>query len=81
MPNCDFNKVAKQLYSKHTSAWVFSCKFAGYFQNTFYEEHLLTAASVIVYLYLQSKRCHSTYSSYYQIDDYTNSTQSSRKLI
>ena len=30
MPKCDFNKVAK-----HTSAWVFSCKFAAYFQNTF----------------------------------------------
>ena len=27
MPKCDFNKVAKQLYWNHTSAWVFSCKF------------------------------------------------------
>ena len=27
MLKCDFNKVAKQ--------WVFSCKFAAYFQNTF----------------------------------------------
>ena len=25
----------KQLYWNHTSAWVFSCKFAIYFQNTF----------------------------------------------
>ena len=25
MPKCDFNKVAV-----HTSAWVFSCKFAAY---------------------------------------------------
>ena len=32
MPKCDFSKVA---YSNHTSAWVFSCKFAAYFQNTF----------------------------------------------
>ena len=31
MPKCDFNKVALQ----HTSAWVFSCKFAAYFQNAF----------------------------------------------
>ena len=23
MPNCDFNKVAKQLYWNHTSTWVF----------------------------------------------------------
>ena len=28
-----------------TSAWVFSCKFAAYFQNTFSYEHLWTAAS------------------------------------
>ena len=34
MPKCNFNKV-KQLYSNRTSAWVFSCKFAVYFQNTF----------------------------------------------
>ena len=34
MPKCNFNKV-KQLYSNRTSAWVFSCKFAAYFQNTF----------------------------------------------
>ena len=35
MPKCDFNKVAFQLYWNHTSAWVFSCKFIAYFQNTF----------------------------------------------
>ena len=35
MPKYDFNKIAKQLYYNHTSAGVFSCKFAGYFQNTF----------------------------------------------
>ena len=28
-------KVAFQLYWNHTSAWVFSCKFAAYFQTTF----------------------------------------------
>ena len=31
MPNCDFNKVALQLYWNCTSAWMFSCKFAAYF--------------------------------------------------
>ena len=36
MPKCDFNKVAKQPSWNHFSTWVFSCKFAGYFQNTFY---------------------------------------------
>ena len=44
-PKSDFNKVAKQLYWSHTSAWVFSCKFAAYFQNTFSWEHLWVAAS------------------------------------
>ena len=44
MPKCDSKKVAKQLYCNHTSAWVFSYKFAAYFQNTFSQEHLWTAA-------------------------------------
>ena len=34
-PKCDFNKVANHLYYNHTSAWLFSCKFAAYLQNTF----------------------------------------------
>ena len=33
MPKCDFNKVAKKLYWNHTSAWMFSCKVAAYFQK------------------------------------------------
>ena len=45
MPKCDFNKVAKQLYWNRTSAWVFSCKFAEYFKNTFSWESLWMAAS------------------------------------
>ena len=46
-PMCDFNKVATalQLYWNRTSAWVFSCKFVAYFQNTFSKDHLWTAAS------------------------------------
>ena len=32
-PQCNFNKVAKHFI--RTLAWVFSCKFAAYFQNTF----------------------------------------------
>ena len=44
MPKCDFNKVALQLYWNRFSAWVFSCKFAAYFQNTFSKEHLWVAA-------------------------------------
>ena len=35
LSNCDFNKDALQLYWHHTSPWVFSCKFAAYFQSTF----------------------------------------------
>ena len=45
MPKCDFNKVALQLYRNHTSAWVFSCNFAAYFQNTFSQEHHWVTAS------------------------------------
>ena len=52
MPKCDINKVAKQLYWNHTSAWVFSCKFDSYFQNTFSQEHLWVAASDNVKLIL-----------------------------
>ena len=40
-----FNKVVKQLYFNHPLAWVFSCKFAAYFQNTFLKEHIWRAAS------------------------------------
>ena len=43
-----FNKVALQLYWNHTSALVFSCKFAAYFQNTFSLEHFWTASSVFL---------------------------------
>ena len=45
MPKCNFNKVSKKLCWNHTSAWMISCEFAAYFQNTFSQEHLWTAAS------------------------------------
>ena len=35
MPKCHFSKDAKQLYWNHIQVWVFSCKLAAYFQNTF----------------------------------------------
>ena len=34
----------------HTWTWVFSCEFAAYFKNTFYQEHLWASASVTCYL-------------------------------
>ena len=37
--------VAEQLYWNHTSAWVFSCKVAAYFENTFSNEKLWVVAS------------------------------------
>ena len=46
----DFHKVVKQLYWNHNLACVFSCKFAAYFQNTFFQDHAWRAASE----YLQS---------------------------
>ena len=48
MSKCDLNKVAKQLYWNHNSAWVLACKFAAYFQTTFFQEHFWRAASVTV---------------------------------
>ena len=38
MPKCDFYQVCFKMIS-----FVFSCKFAAYFQNTFSQEHLWTA--------------------------------------
>ena len=35
MPGSGFYNVAKQLYLNRSSAWVFFCEFAKYFQNTF----------------------------------------------
>ena len=43
MPKFDLNKVGKQLFWNHTSAWMFSCKFAAYFWNTLSLEYLWTA--------------------------------------
>ena len=54
MPKCNFNKVPKQLYWNRTSAWVFSCKFAAYFQNAFSQKHLWVAASVLYTYFLMS---------------------------
>ena len=45
---CDFNKVANQLFWNCTPAWVFSLKFAAYFQSTFSYKHLWMAALQIV---------------------------------
>ena len=35
----------------HTSAWLFSCKFAAYFQNTILLEHLWRAACEQLLIY------------------------------
>ena len=35
MPQWDFNTIAFKLYWNRTSAWLFSCNFAAYFQNAF----------------------------------------------
>ena len=45
MPKCDFNKVTLQFYGNHTSARVFSCKFAALFQNISSLDRLWIAAS------------------------------------
>ena len=35
-----------QLYLKETPAQVFSCEYCKIFKNTYFEEHLRTAASI-----------------------------------
>ena len=50
MVKCDFIKVVLQLYWNHTSAWVFSCKFAAFFS-----EHLLLWAISIGLLVTDSQ--------------------------
>ena len=47
MSKGDFDKVTKKLYWNCTLAWLFSSKFTVYFQNTFSQEHLWKAASII----------------------------------
>ena len=38
----------KQLYWNHTLAWVFSCKFAAYFQNTYFPKN--TSGWLLLYI-------------------------------
>ena len=56
------------LYWIHTSAWVFSCEFAVYFQNTFSLEHLWVAASAQCShsFYKNTNKCtHALYTNCY----------------
>ena len=59
IPKCDFNKFAQQLYWNYTSIWVLSCKFAAYFQTTFFYKNTFGGnTSVYSYctLYLAHKK-------------------------
>ena len=56
MPKCGFNKVALQLNSNQTPEWVFSGKFAAYFQNAIFQEHLLVAASVLSFFIINNNK-------------------------
>ena len=40
MPQCNFNKIAKQLFWNRTLPWVLSCKFAAFFRTFFPGTHL-----------------------------------------
>ena len=43
-------KTHAEVWCSEFSAWVFSCKFAAFFQNTFYYELLGVAASSLCFL-------------------------------
>ena len=47
MPKCDFDKVARQLFWNHTSAWVFSVKFPPCF-HTYFPKNTWNAASASI---------------------------------
>ena len=46
-----------ELYSNHTLAWVFYCKFAACFQNTFSSEYLWKAGYKFLIFLQRSKFC------------------------
>ena len=62
-----WRSAISQLYWNRTSAWVFCCKFAAYFQNIFSKEHIWTATSDFCYLKTISFR-HSHL--YYNVSGY-----------
>ena len=63
MPECDFNKVAKQLSWNRTSAWVFCCKLGAYFQNTRFPYFLFKGDMINifycqnVYIFTHERHC------------------------
>ena len=44
-----YAEVALQLYWNHTSAWVFSCQFAAYFQTTFLQRTRLDCCFFVLW--------------------------------
>ena len=70
----------KTLFSNCTSPWVFSCKFAAYFQNTFSPEHLWTAATVLMLLFNQEQQFRDCV-MYRRCGNFKISTQESSIII
>ena len=56
MLKCDFNKVTLEIYLNQTSAQMFFCKFATYFQNIFSLEHIQRASSSFINLLAYSRK-------------------------
>ena len=55
MPKWDFNKVAMQLDWNRTLVWVFSYKFAAYFQNIFSQRYTNADLKICQYFCLRMK--------------------------
>ena len=71
MPKYDFNKVALQLYSNHTSAWLFSCKFAAHIFRTSFPRN--TSRWLLLYFNERSlKSCRGEVVCVPQKKKYTN---------
>ena len=81
-PKCDFNnnKVALQLYWYGTSASVFFCIFAAYFQNNFSLEHLWVAVSGLAYQRKLFISCLLSLATFLFSEAWTSTTSKNRLL-
>ena len=71
IPKFDFNNVAKHLYWYHTSAQVFSCKFAAYFQN----QRFLRTSLDGYFLIIPTDGNYNFFCIFFKLEVYSESSQ------
>ena len=65
MSKCGFNKVAKQFYWNHALAWVFSGKFAAYFQKSFFLQNTSGRLILSMAVKLRKSRAHHSRTKFF----------------